>query len=282
MKQYQYQIIRYVHDHFTGEYVNVGVVVYSSENLFLASKTTKKYQRITHMFPSANGRWVVRLLNNFDQQINTLSARLSELFTVSNSLEQLTNSLITPDNNAIQLTPVRSAIDIDLQAALHDLYLAQVDKYAVNKIDKNSLLDEDVWKMKYKSYFEKYGIEKRLHAHEVKVPKDVFTFDKSWKNNVWHAYEPVSLVLKEKDSIRDKVYKWAGKLQGLQQSNEPLHLTLLTAISPEHKELMSFVNEYLKIDSDHLKVDIVTDDKAEALAKEIHRKMELHDGDVNQ
>jgi hypothetical protein len=120
MKKYQYQIIRYVHDHFTGEYVNVGVVVYSSENQFLASKTTKKFQRVTHMFPTANGRWIVRLLSNFDQQVKTLSSRLTEMFPVSDSLQQVTNGLIKPDNNAIQLTAVRSAIDVDLQAALDD------------------------------------------------------------------------------------------------------------------------------------------------------------------
>jgi len=281
MKKYQYQIIRYVHDHFTGEYVNVGVVVYSSENQFLASKTTKKFQRVTHMFPTANGRWIVRLLSNFDQQVKTLSSRLTEMFPVSDSLQQVTNGLIKPDNNAIQLTAVRSAIDVDLQAALDDLYLAQVEKYSVNKTDKNSLLDEDVWKIKYKTFFEKYGIDKRLKVHEVRVPRDVLSFDKSWKNDIWHAYEPLSFVLKEKDSIKDKVYKWAGKLQGLQQSNEKLHLTLLTSISPQHKELMSFVNEYLKIDTDHLKVEIVTDDKAESLAKEIHREMERHDRSVS-
>lgn len=277
MKKYQYQIIRYVHDHFTGEYVNVGVVVYSKEDRFLASKTTKKYQRITHMFPEANGRWIVRVLSNFDQQLKNMAPRLTDLFSLSDLLDQITDSVLKRDNNAIQLTAARSAIDIDLQAALDDLYTSQVEKYFIQKTDKNSLLDDDVWKIKYKTYFEKYGIDKRLQTHEVKVPKDLISFDKSWKNDVWHCYEPLSFVLKEKDSIKDKVYKWAGKLQGLQQSNEALHLTLMTSIAPKHKELMSFIREYLKVDAGQLKVEIITEDKAEKLAKDIQRKMELHD-----
>ncbi len=65
--------------------------------------------------------------------------------------------------------------------------------------------------------------------------------------------------------------------QGLQQSNEPLHLTLMTSISPKHNDLKSFIQEYLKVDSENLMVDIITDDKAESLAKTIHRKMALHD-----
>lgn len=277
MKKYQYQLIRYMHDHFTGEYVNVGVVVYSKEERFLASRTTSRYQRITQMFPEANGRWIIRVLGNFDHQISRLSNELNELFSLSDSLEQITNSILTRDNSAIQLTETRLAIDVNLEAALNDLYHSQVEKYIQDKVDKNTLLDEDVWRTKYKTYFEKFGIEKRLKTHDVKVPKDVISFQKSWKNEIWHCYEPLSFVLKEKDSIKDKVYKWAGKIQGLQQAEEPLHLTLMTAISPNHKELKSFIDEYLKVDSVNLKVDIITEDQAEWLAQAIHQKMEIHD-----
>lgn len=277
MKKYQYQIIRYVHDHFTGEYVNVGVVVYSKEDHFLAGKTSGKYQRITHMFPEANGKWILRLLNNFKHQISIRSKELNELFTPSELLEQITNSILIQDNNALQLSTPRMAIDVNLEAALDDLYNAQVEKYISNKTENDSLLDEDVWRKSYKSYFEKYGIDKRLQMHDVKVPKDTISFDKSWKNEFWHSYEPLSFVLKEKDSVKDKVYKWAGKLNGLQQSNETFHLTLMTSIAPKHKDLMSFIHEYLNIQSDKLKVNIVTEDQAENLALEIMREMELHD-----
>lgn len=277
MKKYQYQIIRYQHDHFTGEFVNVGVVVYSKEDRFLKSKTTSKYQRITHMFPEANGQWIIRVLNNFNSRLNKEAKELNELFGLSEQLELITNQIFVRDNNAIQLTEVQSAIDIDLEAALNDLYNSQVEKYLPVKETSQSLLDEDVWKQKYRAYFEKYGIDKRLKLHEVQVPKDVLSFDKSWKNEIWHCYEPLSFFLKESESVKDKVYKWAGRLQGLQQSKEPLHLTLMTSISPKHKALVSFINEYLKVSSENLTVDIVTDDQAEKLAKEIKKKMDLHD-----
>lgn len=277
MKKYQYQLIRYVHDHFTGEYVNVGVVVYSKEDHFLSCKTSSRVQRVTHMFPDADGKWIKRVLTSIQSRLNRLSNQTSELFSPSDSLSHITNSVVSRDNSAIQLTEVKMAIDVSLDAAINDLYQTQVEKYMVSKVDKNSLLDEDVWKLKYKTHFEKYGIEKRLRMHEVAVPEDVITFDKSWKNEVWHCYEPLSFVLKEKDTIRDKVYKWAGKLQGLQHSNEYLHLVLLTSISPKHSDLMSFVHEYLKVDSDKLKVDIVTEDNADFFAKRVFEEMELHD-----
>jgi hypothetical protein len=277
MKKYQYQIIRYIHDHFTGEYVNVGVVVYSKDDRFLASRTTNRYQRITHMFPDANGTWILRLLRQFDSGIKSFEQQLHELFEPSDFIERITSRLITPDNNAMRLSEPKNAIDIDLNIALEDLFQNQVERYLANKEAIGTLNDEDVWRTKYKVYFDKYGIDKRLKVHEVKVPKDVISFQKSWKNEIWHCYEPLSFVLKEKDTVKDKVYKWAGRLQGLQHAGEPLHLTLLTAISPKHKELKSFINEYLKVDSGSLKVEIITEDQAESLAKRIQQKMDLHD-----
>lgn len=277
MKKYQYQIVRYVHDHFTGEYVNVGVVVYSREDSFLACKITGKYKRITDMFPGVNGRWVLKVLNNFNTSLDRISKELNELFLPSDSLEQLTNSILIRDNNAIQLTMVKMAIDINLQSALEDLYNSQVEKYNVSVQEKDTLLDDEVWKTKYKSYFEKYGIDKKLVLHKVNVPKDVISFDKSWKNEIWHSYEPLSFVLKESDSIKDKVYKWAGKLQGLLQSNEPLHLTLLTSLPSKHSNMKGFIDEYLKVKSYKLTVEIVSDHEAENLAIKIKEQMEMHE-----
>ncbi len=277
MKKYQYQIIRYVHDHFTGEFVNVGVVVYSKEEKFLSSKTISRYQRVNQLFPDANGKWIIKVLHHFNSGVQKASKELNELFTPSEKLEHLTNAILSKDNNAIRLSETKFAIDMDLNAALDGLYYSQVEKYEGRKADSKSLLDEDIWKFKYKQYFEKYGIDKRLQIHEVQVPKDIISFEKSWKNEIWHCYEPLSFVLQEKDAIKDKVYKWAGKLQGLQQANEKLTLTLLTSIAPDHQDLTPFIKNYLMIDSPNIKVKLITEDQAENLAKEIKKEIDEHD-----
>ena len=64
MKNFQYQIIRYVHDQFTGEYVNLGVVVFAYNDIFLKAITTTKYSRVTAMFPTANEAFVSKTLRH--------------------------------------------------------------------------------------------------------------------------------------------------------------------------------------------------------------------------
>ncbi|MDZ7717019.1 MAG: DUF3037 domain-containing protein [Balneolaceae bacterium] len=129
MKSYQYQIIQYVHDHFTGEYVNVGIVVYSPENKYLACRITNKYQRITSMFSEANGIWIMRVLRDFESQLNQTAEKMSELFQPSDEIENVTGNIIPNDDTAIRFSESQIGVDIDYNVALEDLFNSLVEKY---------------------------------------------------------------------------------------------------------------------------------------------------------
>ena len=276
MKKYYYQIIRYVHDHFTGEFVNVGVIVFSKEHNFLGCKTIHKYQRITHLFPEANRKTISHILRYLENEIQAEGLMLDELQDSSDRIDVVLNTVLSNDNNTFQFTDPKAAIDIDLQVALDDLYLQLVEKYYPRDKEKQTLSDNDVWRITYKSHFEKYGILDRLKPHKVKVPNDEITFSLSWKNEIWHNYEPLSLELKKKDNIKEKVYKWAGKLQALKLADEALYISFLTSLHPNHEDVLSFIKEYLQTSEGKLKVDVVTADQAENVAKSIKMQMVEH------
>jgi len=275
MKSYQYQVIRYLHDHFTGEYVNIGIVVYNPEYKFLGCKITNKYQRITSMFPDANGKWIMKVLRDFEAKLHQSSNRLTELFQPSVQIEHVTGSMIPNDDTAIRLSESFSGLDIDFNTALEDLFSSLVEKH-IDDPKKDTLLDEDIWKKKYKQYFEQYSVIGNLKTHEVRTKNDRFIFDKAWKNDIWHCYEPLSFIVKKKGTVKEKVYRWAGKIQGLQNANEPLHITLMTSFSPNHKNMATFVKDYLLKEYNNLHIEIVTDDQAEVLAKSVAEKMKAH------
>lgn len=275
MKPYQYQVIKYVHDHFTGEYVNVGIVLYSPEERYLDCIITSKYRRITSMFSEADGKWILKVLRDFESKLQRLSEQLGELFEHSDQIANITGNLIPADDTAIRFSEPFSGMDIDFRAALEDLFGSLVEKHVIDN-KKDTLLDEDVWREKYKAHFEKYNVVGNLMEHEVRTENDTFFFEKAWKNDIWHCYEPLSFNVKKKGTVKEKVYRWAGKIQGLQSSNESLHVTLLTAFSPNHREMISFVRDYLLKENDKIQIEIVTEDQAEELAKNVAQKMEAH------
>jgi hypothetical protein len=279
MKKFQYQLIKYVHDHFTSEFVNVGVVVYAPEYQYLSCKVINRHVRIKAMFPHANGRFIEKVLKSIESSIKQRAKELGGFFHVSEQLETITSNIFPKDDSSIQFTPVKVALDIELDAALTGLYKELVDKYMPTANRNKSLTDNDVWKEKYREYFEQLNIANRLVKHTLQTSNDTFEFDKSWKNEVWHCYQPVSFALQDKESVKDKVYRWAGRLQELRTANEELHLTFLTATSKEHKDLEPFIREYLLFDEKGLKTDIVKEKDAEKFATSVKKLMVEHDNE---
>ncbi|MFN8318968.1 MAG: DUF3037 domain-containing protein [Saprospiraceae bacterium] len=276
MKTYQYQVVKYVHDHFTGEFINVGVIIYAPDFHYLGSKFSSRSKRITQFFPDAEGRKIIQLLQEYEKEVARKATLIKEIFQPSPSLEEITASILPVDGSVIQYSKVKTGLTLDFDQALSDLYLDLVDKY-VNEKHTSSMSDEDVWKLKYKNYFDKAGLTDKLQKHVVKTKSDNFEFDKAWKNGIWHCYEPLSLELQTKDNIKDKVYRWAGKIQGIKQAEEKINLTLLTSLNPNYTNLKPFIREYLKSDLQNIEVDLVFEEEIPQAMQRITSLIKEHD-----
>lgn len=279
MKKYQYQLLRYVHDQFTEEFVNVGIVMYAPGEEFLQTRMLHKFSRITSFFPGANGRHLIQSLCRFEKEISRVASEFSELFKPSEDLSQITRKILPPDDSALVLTEVHYGIDLKIEAALSGLYRDLVEKY-LDQTTAPSLTNEEVWKQKYKAYFDKYRITERLTEHNVVTKNDTFTFDKSWKNEIWHCYQPLSLDLQNIEAIKTKVYRWSGKLKEMSTASESIHLTFLTTLPTADKSLKAFLVDTLDWDNGDLKIDVVLDSEAENLARRISEQLQKHEDEV--
>lgn len=276
MKKYQYQLIKYIHDHFTGEFINIGIVIYSPREKYLESKFTVRFARVKATFPQANTRYVDRVLKSVQKNIKTKAQELNELFTPSENLEDITKNILPKDDSSIQFSIVKQAIDIDLNAALNGLYIDLIDKYQQISSKNVSLTDNDVWQTKYKQYFEKLNIAQNLSKHILQTQNDAFTFEKAWKNGVWHCYQPLSFELQDKEAIKDKVYRWAGKLQEMQTASEKINITFLTSTSRNYKDLETFISEYLTMNQEEFQTSIIREGEAKQFAKTVKELMDEH------
>jgi hypothetical protein len=62
---YQYQTIGYLHDVFTGEFLVIGVVVYSSNESRYVLRFASNFERIVQAFPSATTSGIKRIAQEF-------------------------------------------------------------------------------------------------------------------------------------------------------------------------------------------------------------------------
>lgn len=135
--------------------------------------------------------------------------------------------------------------------------------------------DKQVWNKIYKNHFDDNGISSHLAAHKVKTKNDELEFDKAWKNGVWNCFEPVSFNLTKPDTIKDKVYKWVGKLDELSSTKESLHIYLLSVLPLDHPELNAFIQHKIKrMSSDKLKVELVLENNIGKVVKKIKKEID--------
>lgn len=278
MKKYQFQIVRYIHDRITGEFVNVGIIVYMPESRFLKSRFINKFSRISQFFVDVNGHSLLGALKHFDKEINIVSKRVSnnDLFETFSSIENITNSILTKDNSGLECCSMNYGIDLSGQAALNDLFERLIDKYN-HDADKDSHDDKYVWRKIYKKHFDENGITNKLKEHIVQTEHDVIQFDKAWKNGVWNCYQTLSFDLKRTDSIKSKVYKWSGIISELENSPENLHLYFLTISPSKNKTIKRFIEDTLSRQSKKIQVSIVTEKQAESFAISVKNEIEAHE-----
>lgn len=276
MKTYQYQILRYVHDLFTGEFANVGIVLFAPEERYLRCKVVNRYARLSEFFGDVNGQFLLAALRRFETVINGMGEEEKGLFArefKESSLHTITGTVLPKDDSALQLSGVIYGLDLNPGAALHDLFERLIERYNAEGGTQRHT-DQQAWSTVYKKYFERYGISRKLKKHTVPTKKDKIEFEKAWKNGVWNCFQPLALNLATEDAIRNKVYKWSGIIRELETAKEEVRLYFLTTSPKGYGELKSFIEETLRHKDDNLIVDVIREEEAETLAATVRKQME--------
>jgi len=280
MIKYQYQVVRYVHDQFTGEFANIGIVIYCPDQNILSCKVINRYSRLSGFFINVNGNFLLQSLRHLAKQVNFIGKDVNAFLEERKFPKQITSItkyLLPKDDSSLIFADSIHGLDINITRALEDLFQRIIDKYNSETVDERNS-DAYAWRKVYKNYFDKYGLTNKLKKHTVQTKKDNIPFDKAWKNGVWNCYQSLSLDLKKDDTIKNKVYKWSGIVRELETSDEPLHVYFLTT-SPkeEHARLQAFIEDKLSIENERLKVTVVTEDEAEEFAAKVRTDMEKSD-----
>jgi hypothetical protein len=270
MKGYEYQLVRYIHDMVTEEFVNVGIVFYVSDENYLKSRSTRRYKRVSDFFGHISGDFLISSLKHIDKSV-AKAALDPKVFISHDSLDHITSAILPKNDSALQLSEIHKGITLDAQKTFESLYQRYIGVFETSAV-RHTRSDDDAWRRTYKKYFDNYGITKKLKEHSIKTSIKEFKFEHSFKNHIWHCFEPVSFDLADKETITDKACRIAGKITSLTSTNEEFKLYFLT-VQPDEKlskSLNSSIEQLFK-EAAHKKdqVEIINEENAENFAKKI-------------
>lgn len=278
MKSYEYQVLRYLPDRVSGEFVNVGLAMYCPEDRFLAVETIHKSARLKEFFPSLDFRYLLAGLKHIQKSIAALADKYRDTISTAlpGGIQEITGALLSEDETALFFTPVKTGIDISAATAFDHLVDSLLRKYQRDD-EERSETDKDVWEKHYKRYFEEQEILQKLHKHTIRTNHDSIAFDLAWKNERWHCYSPVTFNMRKTESIKNKVYRWRGKLSELSTSEEPVEVHLLVSL-PADDTLRDFVFEMLEHQNEgQAQLSIVKPEDAPQFSQQLKVDLENHE-----
>lgn len=279
MKKFQYQILQFCPDKVTGEFLNVGVVVFDPQKRELAFKILHKVGAIGQLFNQANTRYLVKQLNTIHNSLDKIRKSLADdrfQFGKYESVEEITRQAFVRDDSALFFSDIRHSLDMSASHLAH--YLAdRMLTIGVMEVDQEIKSDKEVWTKMFKQYFDKNNISTFLTPRTIKTKYDEIAFEHTWRNGHVNFFEAVNFDLQKEDNIKNKVRRWAGQIDELNTAGEELHLYLLANMPSESAQMQDYVSSFLSDKStSSVRVEIVRPGEADQLVTSLKEEILNH------
>jgi hypothetical protein len=276
LTDYTYTVLRYVHDIATGEFVNVGVVLYAPTVPYLQAEMRSTYGRLARVFPDLDGDAFKRAMSHVERSVAHTAKRLDATRDAKGltALELATLTLVY-DDSSLQWSPVGSGRTRDPAKELDRLFARFVLQYD-RTAGTNSRSDEVVWTSFSRALADRQILEK-LKQKEIVSDVDRMTFRHAWKNSHWHCLEPVSFDFAEGERIHKKATRWAGQMLALANAPERFKVYLLVG-EPTRVDMQSYYHRALRIlETIPVASEIVQESQADALAERMAEEIKAHE-----
>jgi len=276
-RPYTYTILRYVHDPRGGEMLNVGIVLHVPFDHRLLVMTRGTFGRVKDAFPDLDGEAFKSAMRAVDRAIAAVAKDLAATTLLSGHLDAvaLARKALPEDDSALQWSPLGSGLTSDPEATLDRLFERLVRRHDDRAPRRR--VDEEVWR----------PVRDRLAERHVEVPfeekvvagaLDSITFSRAWKNGIWHAYEPVSLDLADRDGIMDKTRRWLGHLAAVRDATaDPLKLHFILGAPQDPSLQAAYERAVALFRKADLDPEVIEEDGIDTLVSQIEDEVRAHD-----
>jgi len=274
---YSYVTLRYVHDVVTGEFANVGVVLYAPDQRLLEARFTISYERLNAIFlkiDNAHFRALMRYLSNRFEELSE-DLRDSLKFLPVNGIVQLVRQVLPPDDSSLQWSEAGGGFTENAEETVRQLFARLVERY-VRESDLPSRTDDEIARP-FKAALEKKQVAQRVRQKRIEGRDYQYEFQFGWQNAVWHVYEPVSFDLMSTGSIVEKANTWLGRGMALQDSQEKFKIHFLLGEPRQPGTAKAFEHARHLLGKIPGNPQLVRENRLAEFAEEVAEKISGHD-----
>jgi len=269
--------LRYVHDVVTGEFANIGVVVYAPDERFLEARFATSYERLNAIFLKIDHLHFRALMRYMTNRFEELGAEVRDGLHVQpvTALSEVVKQVLPPDDSSLQWSQQGGGITDDPSRVLGDLYKRMVERF-VSGATQVSRTDEEI----AKPFRAKLGRAATKLAEKTIETKDYrYDFNLAWKNDIWHLYEPVSFDLIDPNSIREKANRWLGRGVALNDARERFKIHFLLGEPRQPGTTEAFQNALHLLQKIPGQKELVRENEVQGFAERVAEEIVSHDAE---
>lgn len=222
---YTYTVLQYRHDVWSGECMNVGVLLLSPSRQFVDFKFRSGGTRLSQAYPGIDRSALLHDLKELGRWFDRRATKPSDIWMWKSAIE-LGRSLLGDDDSSLRWSLNGSGTTNDPDATLAQLFERFVMQYDVAK-GRSPRTDEQVFET-VKSKLKRAELLAKMESHTVRTKFSEVTFDHSIKNGKWHCVQAISLDSADEERMQRKADRWAGKLVGLTEAKNVPQVYLVT------------------------------------------------------
>ena len=291
---FTYSVLRYKHNPSTGEAVNVGVLIFAptiglvrfkgTTHTYALSKLFRGFERDVFMrFITALDRATQNLQETLEsnrQQLPLLNGPVSQLtpqFLQQRELdvnqvtaEEVARWLVSDNGLSFQFGEARGGITDDVLNIHESLFDRLVTQQRPVRKDSERRSSDEVW-ANLQDALNKYGITRHLRPHTVKMPQfeDPIPFRHAYKNEKWHAIEPMSFDYVDARSIREKALLWYGYGAALKQATNFSQLYIVLGAPQDSSQMKDYNGAKNWLNRMENKPELIEEKEAPEFAREL-------------
>ena len=282
MKTFEYQLLQFQPDKVSGEFLNIGVVVFDAAAQRVAFDLLNSAAGIAQLFSGTPTRYLTKQLHTLYSGLNKTKQSLQNDLPLHQyaSVEEITRAVFPRDDSAVLFSDVRKTLGVDLDTVTAELADRMITVRHLDKGREEVKSDRELWAKVYKRYFDERNISQYLVPRTVTTKYAKITFDHSWQNGHVNFFESANFDLLHEDSIKNKVRRWAGQIDELATSEENYHLYLFSQMPADKPDIAQYIHQFLADKStDKVRVEVVTPEGAAEVADGLQVEMAAHDSD---
>jgi hypothetical protein len=247
MKRFSFVVLQYRHDVWSGEAMNVAVLLSCPEAGFLQMRgRTSAGRRLTAAYPYSDRGGIGQALRDLANSVTKISKEVDAPLFDSElpAARQVADMLFPNSDAALGWGREGSGITADPDAELEYLVQRYVMQFDPDQPD-HARTDEDVF-LPVKSLLIESGVADKYTSANVRSDVYEVEFPYAYQNGILHVVKALSFDQTATEGVLDKASNWSGKLLNLRKSTQPFKPYLLLG-HPSRPELHDAFDKAVKM-----------------------------------